>query len=107
MSNLITQRVTIDAAKPGWMTSELWVTLTGVLASALPFIYVLFSVPPGDQQNLTDAIKIIGTSIGAMVAAASVIWKFIESRRSVKVAALEASAHVQAAQIMATQVPPT
>ncbi len=67
--------------KPGWKTTEFWMALATALISVL---VVLGLVSPTDSDAASGAISNAITSIFALVANATVIYKYIHSRTELK-----------------------
>lgn len=68
--------------KPGWKTTEFWVT-TGTSVATVT-VLVLSLLGGGDASGLHDAIVKAFAAIGSLVMSAVVIWKYIASRTQVK-----------------------
>ena len=68
--------------KPGWQTSEFWVTLcTTVISLGISMGYIPKDFP---QTQLTTIIA----QAGGLIAAIAFVWQYIHGRAKVKVAAI-------------------
>lgn len=68
--------------KPGWKTTEFWLTLgTSVATVAVMVITLLIG---GDTAGLHDAIVKAFAAVGSLVMSAAVTWKYIQSRTELK-----------------------
>ncbi len=74
--------------KSGWQTSEFWLTLT---ANVLAFAVAFGIVPIGDKETVQGAATQIITGVFGLLAGAAVLWKYIEARKTLKVAAMDAA----------------
>ena len=74
--------------KSGWQTSEFWLTL---VANVLAFAVAFGIVPIGDKETVQGAATQIITGVFGLLAGAAVLWKYIEARRALKVAAMDAA----------------
>lgn len=70
--------------KPGWKTSEFWITLVTKL---LAFMAVIGAIKTADEQNLAQTATSAIMGVFAILAAAKVIAEYIKGRSSVKSAA--------------------
>ena len=67
--------------KPGYKTTEFWLTLSTLAVSGL----VLFGVvSPADQAGMSDASSHLIESIVSIVTTAGVIYKYIHGRNTLK-----------------------
>ena len=69
--------------KPGWQTTEFYITL---VAQILPFLVLFKVVPADDAQTLQDTIGHAIMAVGAFAAAGASLWKYIQSRTDQKTA---------------------
>ena len=74
--------------KSGWQTSEFWLTL---VANVLAFAVAFGIVPIGDKETVQGAATQIITGVFGLLAGAAVLWKYIEARKTLKVAAMDAA----------------
>jgi hypothetical protein len=86
-----------EPVKPGWATTEFWVTVGVVTAHVLAFGAVVLHLSPGDAVNLSAAVSAMVAAVGVLAVNAFTVWKFIHSRQVVKVAAIDMAGKVQAA----------
>lgn len=77
-----------DPLRPGWQTTEAWLTLLGVVMSALVAFHVTSSA---DAASLTDSISKIITSLFAIIASASMVIHYVEGRVALKHQAADAA----------------
>lgn len=70
--------------KPGWQTSEFWVTV-GSIAGSLIFLLVLFGfIKPQDQASVTKSVTTIIVGVGAVVVAISAAKHYTGARTDLK-----------------------
>lgn len=69
--------------KPGWTTTEFWMT---TFASIIGLLVAVGVIGQDDVQNVNDALANAVKSVGGFVAAAGILWKYIQSRATVKAA---------------------
>jgi hypothetical protein len=67
--------------KPGYQTSEFWLTL---LSQALALLVLTGGVSAGDKDKLETALANAVTAVCTLVASASVVWQYVQSRTSLK-----------------------
>jgi len=67
--------------KPGYQTTEFWVTL---IMSAVPVLVALGVFSPEEGQTIAQQWADIAVQVGSLVAAAIVAWKYISSRTFLK-----------------------
>lgn len=89
---------TSPAIKPGWATTEFWTTVGVAVSGVAGVAVVLLAVPPDRAEGIYAALGAVVTALGVI---ATVAWKFIEARRSVKEAAITADAAKVVAQATA------
>ena len=77
--------------KPGWQTTEFWITL---IKQVLPFLVLLGVFTLADTTKIEGAITSAIMSIGALIASSMDLWQYIKSRTEQKVATLNAQAAV-------------
>jgi hypothetical protein len=83
--------------KPGWQTSEFWITLcTTVISLGISMGYVPKDFP---QTQITTMIA----QAGGLIAAILFVWQYIHGRAKVKVAAIANSTPVPKADIQITE----
>ena len=73
--------------KSGWQTSEFWLTLT---ANVLAFAVAFGIVPLADQATVSGAVTQIVTGVFALLAGGAALWKYIDSRKTLKLQASDA-----------------
>lgn len=73
------------SVKAGWTTSEFWLTLAGQI---IAFLVLLGVVGADDEATVTNAVAEAVKHSFALIAAAGVLWKYIQGRAQIKSAAL-------------------
>ena len=71
----------MDPKRSGIFTTEFWTTL---VAQVLPVLVTTGVIGPGDVSTLEGATTKVVTSVGAMLAGAWVIVRYIQSRTELK-----------------------
>jgi hypothetical protein len=71
----------MNPIKPGWKTTEFWLTLVTQIVSILA---VLGLVSFGDAKELGDAITKAVGAVFVLVTNGAILWKYIQSRLSTK-----------------------
>jgi len=67
--------------KPGYKTSEFWISISGQILAVLVLIGLL---APGDQETLGVSIAKSVEAIGVIIANAAVVIHYIKSRTIIK-----------------------
>lgn len=67
--------------KPGWKTTEFWLTL---LAQVLPILVITGLLTAEEIETLNQAIVEVSKAVSALLIALVPLWKYIESRTRVK-----------------------
>ncbi len=67
--------------KPGYMTTEFWLTL---LAQVVPILVLTGVVSSADAQGVTDSTTHAVEGIGSTAVAVAALWKYIQSRADLK-----------------------
>lgn len=67
--------------KPGWKTTEFWLSL---IAQAAPVLVILGVLDASEADALNTALADAVKATFALLASVGVIWKYIESRTRVK-----------------------
>ncbi len=75
--------------KPGLKTSEFLAVLISAVPGILTLLVMFGVIGDADVTTLQDAIVGGLTAVGALIANAIVIWKYIESRTRVKETAIK------------------
>lgn len=75
--------------KPGWQTSEWWVT---IVTQFLSFMVLLGVITMQDLNTLQGAVGAMVTAVFTVVSSAVVIWKYIQSRMEIKTEVLRQQA---------------
>jgi hypothetical protein len=70
--------------KAGFKTTEFWSTVTMIATNIVAMLAVLGYVKPGDTGEITEAVTGGITSLGAFVANAMIVWRYIASREKAK-----------------------
>jgi hypothetical protein len=96
-ANMSTGTAVESPAKPGWLSSEFWVTVSTAALTFIAFMVSIGIVSSADSENLGKAVSGAVGAIGSLLANAFTIWKYIQSRTAVKVAAVETAAVVMEA----------
>ena len=73
--------------KPGWQTTEFWISLGTNLVSLLVALGI---VAMQDGASIQGAIVSAVTAAFALISAAVIVWKYVQSRTAAKVAVTEA-----------------
>lgn len=76
-------------AKPGWTTSEFWVTVSTAALTFISFLVSVGLINSADQEDVSKSVSGAIGALGSLVANAFVIWRYIQSRVAVKVAVAE------------------
>lgn len=71
----------MNEVKTGWRTSEFWTVL---LTQLIGFLVLLGIVSVQDQGTLVDSLTKMVSSLGAVLANAAVVVKYIQSRTELK-----------------------
>lgn len=77
--------------KDGWKTTEGWVTF---FTSVVTFATGIGVITMAEAEDFGEAIKNMSGGVTLIITGAGVVWKFIESRRSVKVEVAKANAEI-------------
>lgn len=85
-----------DPVTPGSHTSEFFITLASIVGHVVAFVAILWKLSPEQSANLQSSLTAIIGAAAVLVTNATVIYKFIESRRSIKTEAIKAAGAVQA-----------
>lgn len=85
--------------RPGWKTSEFWVKLVTQICL---LSVLLFKIDPATADTLQSALVQIVEALFVIVASASVLISYINSRTQIKTAAMQASLPHQPAEPPAT-----
>jgi len=67
--------------KPGWQTSEFWITIGSQL---LAFLALVGLVPASDRATLESALASAVTAIFTVISSAAVVFRYIRSRSELK-----------------------
>lgn len=67
--------------KPGWMTTEFWLTL---VAQAVALLVLFGVISVADKDSVTGTMGRAVENVFAVVASFVSIWKYIQSRTDVK-----------------------
>lgn len=70
-----------DPPKPGWQTSEMWITVGFTLLMMLAGFGI---ISPGDKTKLEGNVANGATSAVALATAGAAIWKYIQGRQAAK-----------------------
>lgn len=81
--------------KPSWKSMEWWIT---VATSAITFATGIGVITMTEAASLNEAVKSTSGGVTLILTGAGIVWKFIESRRSVKVEVAKANAEIAKAQ---------
>lgn len=83
--------------KPGWATTEFWVsTVGGLVVAVLGVVFIVFRVAPDDQTHLTDSVTQALTAIGTVAGVVWTAYQYVKSRTTVKVEAMKQQGAVAA-----------
>lgn len=69
------------AQKPGWQTTEMWVTVVTLLVATLVGFGV---VSPSEKASLESTLAHAAESAVALVTAGAVVWRYIAARQAIK-----------------------
>lgn len=69
--------------KPGWQTTEFWLTLLGQI---MPVLVLLHAIQPADVSTLQGASTQIIQAVFALVTSGGILWSYIAGRAKVKAA---------------------
>ncbi len=72
----------MNPQKPGWMTSEFWLSLATQVVAVLVLTGV---IKPGDQQTILGATANIVTGVFAIVSSTITLLTYIQGRNALKV----------------------
>lgn len=72
--------------EPSWKTSEFWTALIGQLAAIAVLVGLVL---PQDAETLAQALTQVAEAVILIAGQLAVIWKYIDSRTQVRVAALQ------------------
>jgi len=75
--------VTMTDLKPGYKTTEFWLT---VAVQVLPLLVIFNVLSQPEAETLAQSIEQATQAIAALVAAIVPIWRYVESRKAVKIA---------------------
>lgn len=90
--------------KPGWQTSEFWVTIAMQVLSVL---VLTGAIAVGDRTTLEGAVTNGIQAAVALIASAATIWRYVASREAVKTKQLETQATIKTGvQPMMKMLPP-
>ena len=67
--------------KPGYQTSEFWLTLA---ASVVGLLAILWGLSPAEQADLAAQVKGVVAAVAGLVANAYSVWKYVEARTALK-----------------------
>lgn len=81
--------VEVPAATPGYLTTEFWAMIGGVVLNLITVLAAIGYVSATDAGELTHALTAIFGAVQALVVNGAVIWKYIQSRATVKAEALK------------------
>lgn len=87
-----------DPMKSGVLTSEFWVSL---IPQALGLLIILGVILPADKSTLENALTAVVGAVGTLAGSVLVIWKYIQSRTTLKQEQIKADAVVDVAQAKA------
>lgn len=86
----------MEPEKPGWMTTEFWLTLVAQVVALL----VLFGVVSvADKDSVTGTMGRAVENVFAVVGSAAAIWQYIRSRTDVKQQALASGVELGKTQV--------
>ena len=77
----------VEAAKPGWKTSEFWIACG---ANLLGFLVVIGVISFQDKTTLEGALSSIVTAAVSLVSSVTVVVKYIAARTSIKSQTIQA-----------------
>lgn len=83
--------------RPGWASSEFWITLAGKAAVAAVGLAVLFGKDPADANALGVAVEKGLVAVGVLAGIAWMVATYVKGRTATKVAASEARGVMAAA----------
>jgi hypothetical protein len=83
------------AEKSGFSSSEFATSVGVVVANMIGIAAVVWKLAPEQTEQLNHAATAIIGAASVMVANALIVWRFIEARRSVKTASINAEAAIQ------------
>ena len=87
----------MEPQRPGWQTSEFWSTVGSQLTSLTGLLVMLNIIGEDAKESISSAVVAVAIAVGALIQAVLPLWKFIQSRTEVKVAAAKAAASVEVA----------
>ena len=67
--------------KPGWQTTEFWMSIVFALIGLLASIGV---IGPADRPGIEGAAQTIIQNVAGLVSAILIIWRYISSRQQLK-----------------------
>lgn len=76
----------------GWWTSEFGSALIAVAGNIIALLVILKLVPPDQATSITDRVTAVITLLGVILGNSGVSARFIKSRETIKVKALEVGA---------------
>lgn len=80
--------VEVPVATPGYLTTEFWAMIGGVLINLITVLAAIGYVSATDANELTSALTTMFGALQALVVNGLVIWKYIQSRTTVKAEAV-------------------
>lgn len=77
----------MEETKPGWKTTEFWMTLGMSLISVG---VIVLQLTPAQQAEAGEHWSKTVTAVTALIGSVAMVWRYIESRRAVKETAIVA-----------------
>ncbi len=77
----------IDETKPGWQTSEFWMTVASIVLGSVISAYGV--TPPADGQSPEHALGCACCSFAAICQAGVAVWAYVTGRAAMKAKALD------------------
>lgn len=71
--------------KPGWKTTEFWMTL---LTQLVGLLVILGVISTQDRASIEGALSSAITAVVTLIAQVSVLWKYIQDRTQLKMEAM-------------------
>lgn len=77
--------------KPGWLTTEFWMTIVVTIVGLLAALGI---VGPADRPGVEGALQQMVQAIAGFIAAAVALWRYVKGRVDVKNEEIRAQAQV-------------
>lgn len=91
-----------DYMRPGWATTEFWVTAGTLLANVVGVLALVLRLSPETAAQIHNNVASIVGAVSVIAINGFILWKYLHSRQEVKVEAVKAAGNLAIANSVAT-----